>query len=1605
MSPSAGEPPQTPERKLSSSGLAGVFKHLAGGRLNRSPVPVTPSTALSISPVANVFLSRSVGMGDTSTGMELYGALAQNELLFQQLKPGRPFLERIAAAEAFRQVIEMYPLNGVINIWSAAHDLIDQSNPPDVRKAGFELLTTCVKHSDPSAELERRQYFETLSAYWHDDDFALQLAALRQLTNHGKSLGASQYSILPVLNKWLKYWFQLSASARAIIKRELGTKPTGVLLAEKNLAAIFTFTTEVLRFNFPILLEENVVVLLEQVIFVCKKTTAEADIGLSIQIFNAIITYGYVPVQMLRPTIEILCTVIQSIKNLYEASWAAMRNLCRSSLTHSTVSILLDILHEAPQNQSQLNTVRGALMVMENVMTFDKTENLPSVPFAIFIDAVQSSLGINSSRLESEILRTLKVFILDQRHRSMILLEDWTSFIAILIHCTRRYLEGSHSNRDPEPKSKSLRFHASKMEASGSILPPTFLEIILKLEELCREEEFPQKESIIDFFIHIHAQLPDSTVELVVKTYDEKRLCYPSHPNWLSNSKQLLDFFFRSPSRPSSTRLHLLISLKGVYEIVDLMSKSDLNEFLTAIFGGAASESDPAVMEALVAFAVEVARHGDQEPFDIVVKFLRDCVLIVSPSNTSPSPKAASSPLRPTNSGAIIQESPPSVSLPSINNYAAKGLVSIFIHSFCRSTEKACFVFKELLQLAKAETVSADARLTAMKLLFRLRSDCEHAIYLVTSTDSKELAASLCRTAASFAERYHAEDTVQSRLAKADDASSSSARSSRSASVGQPLNRTSARSANGNGRANRLAIPLWMEPDLDPFSSEPAPAMASQFLFSYLESQSQLTTQTEPKSVLCSPQKLSLNLWLEAIIPILQHPGDWEVYSYVLVHLGSQLTNHTLFHGCIPQIKLLRNVLCEQMKVNSFNEPPMASGAKRADVTIPIFHILTMLISYKRHFSKNEEDELVRTFMLGLGSWEKTAKRCIHALSICCYEIPLSISKSLNPLLQRMSQIITQAQVAVHILEFLGTLARMPNLYVNFREEDFRTVFGICFRYLQYVRDQRPKSSARASFVSTRHGAVSRGEYNASLENGNYQSSDDVPQYVYSLAYHVITFWFMSVKLDDRYKYTQWITKNLISTDLYGRESIEEQSQVTLDMMRRVAFSDWDETTADPNFVTSSSRHIESKAWIIGNSIVTVDTATSSGWAQATMRSPSGTMHLSIKPQFQRPPYHKIQSPSEQIGDSKGESSRRAILPSFYLLQMISPMIQTPDGARPILLADDEVTRRAIGAFDRISTLDGHKVGVIYIASGQSQEQEILANVSGSDDYLQLLEGLGTLTKLKGATFNTQGLDREYNTDGEFTFCWRDRVTEIVFHVPTQMPTNLEHDPQCANKKRHTGNDFVNIIFNDSGLPFRFDTFPSDFNYVNIVITPESRPSSIGNRTLFQNDSGDQFYLIQVITKEAFPEISPAAETKIVSLKALPQFVRLLALNASVVSLVWANREGGEHVSSWCSRLREINKLRDRCSSSANSSSSINTVLTTSLSPTFNPAPTSVLGMGNFPSRESSVRDSITTRRTSAGTFMTNESTQRSSMLSTATETDIPEGELLVESCDFSKWV
>lgn len=1586
MSPSS-DVPQTPEVK-STSGIASVFKTLTGGRI-RSPAP--PTVSSTAVPSHNVQVAQRLRDG-TSLTREIYGGPADYDRLYQQLRSGKSLADRLAAAEALRHAVQDYPLHGVINIWYAGKDLIEADNPHEVRAVGYNLLTACVQHAG-STDLQRKEYFDTITSSLVDpDDFHLQLAALVELAQHGRNLSGFHYDLIPLLTKWLESVYVATKTARKAFKAQKSNdKKAAITGEETNLEQLFNFMIDVIKFSFNVSDEHRTAALIDELLSICGNTTVHSDLRAAINIINTIITYGDIPINRLGPCIQTISAIHCLVPEFEADAWRTISMLAKSHHGQSTVRILLDSLLNPSSDvlssgKQSVREIRGSISVLKVLFSKDGKNGYPLVPFSILMEGLKTVAGLGHTKVNLDILNLILSLFGEQSEPMYenVMEESWSTILSVAAKCAK-LAEGHGTSRSAEKiyrTASPLSNLSVREDREPAIIAckivASLVDRITYLLITLPHDKFLQRDDCIGFLLSQHEFITDEASMLVIDHFVSFRLCYPSEPEWQENFQTILCSFFTRSNRPAGVRLHALKAVTDVFEVVEMMDESGdpdcIWSLVSSILEGLSEEQDTAIVQEAIQFAVSVAESAESRVFEHLIDILHESLV---PGRSSISATAFS----PAASSGVTASSPSQI--------ITKGLVQIFMRSMDRDIAKALRAFDEILWVAKHDLCEADARIAALKMLFRLRADWAHRVFLTAFTESDRAASSLYRTSESLARKQETDEILQQhRVSRAEESAVS-----RGAKPGSSSVRASAvRVSSGINRALHLSHPIWLSPDLDALP-EPISERASSIIYSFLAGADE------------SSRYLRADKYLEIVMTILSENCDWEVYSYVLVHLPSQLTNHTLFRCALPQMHDLISLICEQIRISSFREPPISSGLRKADIAICLFNVLTVVVSYhgreEANFSRYEDDEIVRTFVHGVGAWERAAKSCIHALSVCCHEIPESITRLLSTILQKMSQIITQAQVAVHVLEFLGSLARLPQLFSNFREDDYRMVFGICFRYLQYVRDQSVKSSSRA--VSNDFGS----------DNSLHpRTADELPQYVYSLAYHVVIFWFLSLRLPDRAGQVSWIAKNLVSIDQSGKENIDEQAQVTLDFMQRVAFADRDESKPDPNFTIEKCGEIVKRTWVIGSSIVTIEQATRGGWAQLTKRQASGTSCYVIRENFERPPPHQISGANDNQWDGK-QSSSTNILPSHLLLQLYPSTFRASGAEHPVPLPDDDQVKRAIKFFDLVSAVDGHKIGVVYIGEGQTQESEILANVKGSFDYTEFLSNLGTLIRLKGATFNTQGLDRAYDTDGEYAFCWRDRVSEIVFHATTQMPTDLERDPQCINKKRHIGNDFVNIIFNNSGLPFRFDTFPSQFNYVNIVISPESRASFVATRSRGPNYAKIAFYKVQVMSQPGFPEISPAADTKIVSLYALADFVRLLAINASVFTQVWQNRDqrdGNESVSSWRNRLRQINGLRDKYKS-APSVSDGNGVNSASPPGTAHSNGNSVgsnenKGMANM-------RDSLSSIRRGSMAFLTNVGDPRSSSVSLAdTEATMAasgeagcgeEGRLL-QSVDFSRW-
>eukprot|EP00094_Tigriopus_californicus_P010862 TCALIF_10477-PA protein Name:"Similar to GARNL3 GTPase-activating Rap/Ran-GAP domain-like protein 3 (Gallus gallus)" AED:0.13 eAED:0.13 QI:0/0.55/0.5/0.9/1/1/10/449/994 len=139
------------------------------------------------------------------------------------------------------------------------------------------------------------------------------------------------------------------------------------------------------------------------------------------------------------------------------------------------------------------------------------------------------------------------------------------------------------------------------------------------------------------------------------------------------------------------------------------------------------------------------------------------------------------------------------------------------------------------------------------------------------------------------------------------------------------------------------------------------------------------------------------------------------------------------------------------------------------------------------------------------------------------------------------------------------------------------------------------------------------------------------------------------------------------------------------------------------------------------------------------------------------------------------------------------------------------------------------KFGVIYAKAGQVLDDELFSNVEGSPDFDRFLDLLGQRIRLKGWIKYKGGLDVNKDQTGQYSVFTEFEEHEIMFHVSTLLPYT-EDDKQQIERKRHIGNDIVNVIFLD-GTPEEMIQFKpvfikSNFTHIYVVVCFEKESES-----------------------------------------------------------------------------------------------------------------------------------------------------------------------------------
>lgn len=132
------------------------------------------------------------------------------------------------------------------------------------------------------------------------------------------------------------------------------------------------------------------------------------------------------------------------------------------------------------------------------------------------------------------------------------------------------------------------------------------------------------------------------------------------------------------------------------------------------------------------------------------------------------------------------------------------------------------------------------------------------------------------------------------------------------------------------------------------------------------------------------------------------------------------------------------------------------------------------------------------------------------------------------------------------------------------------------------------------------------------------------------------------------------------------------------------------------------------------------------------------------------------------------------------------------------------------------------KFGVLYAEAGQATDDEMFSNEMGSKEFERFINLLGEKVRLKGWDKYRGGLDVKGDMTGRHSMYTIYEGHEIIFHVSTLLPYSKDNKQQ-VERKRHIGNDIVNIIFLNGSYEdhcnFKPSMIKSQFTHIFALIS------------------------------------------------------------------------------------------------------------------------------------------------------------------------------------------
>lgn len=1437
-------PPTPGYEKSKHSGLGGVFKSLTNSfKQTGGRVPVTIN-------------AKVVGGGSDMP-----------RLLYELRNETLPV--RVEAANEICKLIEKISISSTTEIWYLARDLCGKDRASAARRSGLKVLIECIKkHSDSTGD--KLVYYRDIIGLCDtsngrlDPEFDLFLEALIQLTDNGKDLhDLNVYNLEQTWSDFILRSFDLSCKSALSFDKPESLRTKEYVCFVK----LVKYINSCLKFSFADVNDQFVMRVLNTVIAVCSVTEDIPVVTELSLVVNTVTVFGHVPSQSRFSIVKLLCWLSYLSSDSQELSSESLLKL----FTESPSDVLLDIvtilqdpilqearsrdfkeeeLHMIPKNiKKSIITALGAISSLEHLLLNLSTgehAHKEILPLKRVYVMVTSAQVCEISLLNSGILRLFdRLFSQSTRGNTRDECTPFSIMFPFHIWCLT-----SENLFD-----LLLRLHLKSVQEQES-----WTSICLSLLSKYDSNQISvTSDRLVSFFLRKPHCLPESIAFFVLKHFQDSKACVCFNTSWKENCGTLFNAFYYSDNPGSiSTTIRIktleILYLAFEYSVAFYEDYSIGRDYLLCAIQNVKIESDPELIEYLYhELMFNIITTSSLEFYKELLSVF-DAQLYSRPMksglksyvslNSFPSntPKRIRSIKSDRESEANIV-----ATKQGYPSELAKVLCKSFLTLSLSKPEETSLLFEFMINFCQTSLADEDydVCLILVRSLVRIRCSVEGYVYFCQPADMEGLATTMNRN--TLIEAY-----------------------------------------------KPLPSHKWCYPEEKAYLPVSTLNQPNRNLKIFNPTSSKLNIGRAGSAT------LDVSKWFAIVTKITEEHYNWELYSFIWAHFCSQLCNVSLFEGNNVFISRFRKTVCDQLSLSlppTLTFPLPDPNVTKADLLVAFIRTLSSLMGYHNFFNKQEEDHIISSLLSSLASWEKTAIPSIHMLTICCYEIPQSMKKYLIPILTRLQTSITSAFASSHTLEFLMALIQVPTLTSNFTIDEFKRVFAIAFRYIEHAMDMKKRKGLLKKPDDLESVRLQSHGVDAEVDNKVSTLTKSTPmlhQYLLTTSFEVLSQWFLKMKLEDRLQVSSFIMRKIVSC--CGAEKFQDFDDVTiahLDFVARFTYSNLPLKIITPKKPTYQA-NLSCNKWIIGQSIVSIDVDIQSGDSVIALRRPTGFAVFELK-------LH----PDMITHTFKSKEIQPLFTSSYLLLQLFKPLDQESI-SKPIPLLEDSTTERAVSTFDRVPVVAHHKAGIIYIGPGQKEEAEILANTVGSADYQNFLEGIGQMIKLnKADSVYVGGLDKENGTDGEFAYFWSDELTQLIFHTTTLMPTT-HNDKYLLLKKRHIGNNHVNVFFNESELPFNFNVIRSQFNFINIVISPHTICCEPAGR------NGCKYYKVKTYRRSEVPGIFSTSHYKLISLEQLPQFIRNSVLMASRFARIWHESIDGVYVTNWELRVKQLRALRER---------------------------------------------------------------------------------------------